>query len=242
MPLRDHFHAPLRDRRRWEGFHSDWASSIIRQLIPRLPARYFAEPHVHLGISVEADVATFQEEAGVPFEDGSGNGVATAVWAPAQATRTFTTDLPAQDLFEVRVHDEKRNSRLVAVVELVSPANKDREEHRQAFVAKCASYLQERIGLVVIDIVTERRQNLHGELMSLLQLPEEAPWCEEGDLYAIAYRTTKLAEQWHLETWNELLGIGRPLPTLPLWLASDLAVPLDIEASYEDTCRVLRIA
>src|SRR5207248_6255873 len=103
MPLRDHFHAPLRDRRRWEAFHSDWASSIIRHLIQRLPGRYFAEPHVHLGISVEADLATFQEEGGLPFEDSSGNGVATAVWAPPQATRTITTDLPAQDLFEVRV-------------------------------------------------------------------------------------------------------------------------------------------
>jgi hypothetical protein len=37
------------------------------------------------------------------------------------------------------------------------------------------------------------------------------------------------------------LSIGRPLPTLPLWLADDLAVPLDLEASYEETCRVLRL-
>jgi hypothetical protein len=31
------------------------------------------------------------------------------------------------------------------------------------------------------------------------------------------------------------------LPTLPLRLADDLAVPLDLEASYEETCRFLRI-
>jgi hypothetical protein len=31
------------------------------------------------------------------------------------------------------------------------------------------------------------------------------------------------------------------LPTLPLWLADDFAVPLELEASYEDTCRALRI-
>ena len=31
-------------------------------------------------------------------------------------------------------------------------------------------------------------------------------------------------------------------PTLPLWLAGNLSVPLDLEASYEETCKVLRIA
>jgi len=38
------------------------------------------------------------------------------------------------------------------------------------------------------------------------------------------------------------LAVGRPLPTLPLWLAADLAVPLGLEPTYEETCRVLRIA
>jgi hypothetical protein len=36
--------------------------------------------------------------------------------------------------------------------------------------------------------------------------------------------------------------VGRPLPTLHLWLDDALGVTLDLEATYEDTCRVLRIA
>ncbi len=39
----------------------------------------------------------------------------------------------------------------------------------------------------------------------------------------------------------ETLTLGQPLPTLPLWLADNLAVPLKLEESYEETCRVLRI-
>jgi hypothetical protein len=31
------------------------------------------------------------------------------------------------------------------------------------------------------------------------------------------------------------------LPTLPVWLTDSLAVPLELEASYEETCRILRI-
>jgi hypothetical protein len=45
-----------------------------------------------------------------------------------------------------------------------------------------------------------------------------------------------------LETWAYPLSVGQPLPTLPLWLSEELAVSLDLEASYEETCRVLRIA
>ena len=37
------------------------------------------------------------------------------------------------------------------------------------------------------------------------------------------------------------LDIGRPLPTMPLWLADDLAVPLELEESYEQSCAILNI-
>jgi hypothetical protein len=44
-----------------------------------------------------------------------------------------------------------------------------------------------------------------------------------------------------LEAWHHPLQLGQPLATLPLWLAEDFAVPLELEASYEQTCRDLRI-
>ena len=53
---------------------------------------------------------------------------------------------------------------------------------------------------------------------------------------------TKREANWLIESWMQPLSIGRPLPTLPLWLADDLAVPLDLEASYEQTCRILRLS
>jgi len=44
-----------------------------------------------------------------------------------------------------------------------------------------------------------------------------------------------------LRIWPFQLAVGQSLPTLPLWLETDFAVPLELEASYEHTCRVLRI-
>jgi hypothetical protein len=243
MPLRDHFRAPLRESHHWESFHSAWANTIVRYLNgTRLPARYRAAPHVRLGSQVEIDVATFEQEPAAGSEQSQGNGVATAVWAPPRPTQTFATDLPAQDVFEVRVHDDHRGTRLVAAVELVSPANKDRPDHRHDFVVKCASYLQQQVAVVVVDIVTERQANLHAELMQMLNLTAPTPWPGSVPLHAVAYRTTKPDDCWRLDVWLEFLTVGAPLPALPLWLASDLAVPLELEPTYEETCGVLRIA
>ena len=65
MPLLDHFHPPLSERRHWHSFHNSWATYISSQLNALLPEGYFAEANVQYGI--EIDVAAFEEAAvGVP--------------------------------------------------------------------------------------------------------------------------------------------------------------------------------
>jgi hypothetical protein len=243
MPLRDHFRPPLDDRRHWEGLHGGWPMMIVASLRRKLPRRYFAEPRVHSGSSAEIDVATFENEGeGVlAAGDGNGGGIATAVWAPPRPTLAVVTDLPAQDVYEVRVYDEKRHCRLVAAVEIVSPANKDRPEHRRTFVSKCAGLLRERVSVVIVDVVTTRTQNLYGELLDLIGQSDPSLSPELPPLYATACRLTRHANEWLLETWAPSVGLGRPLPTVPLWLADDLAVPLELEESYEQSCSILNI-
>ena len=244
MPLRDHFHVPWSDEYEWEGFHSAWANTIVRHLNGGLlPPGYRASPHVHLGPFVEADVATFSRhppiERGGPSVGTPANGSPEVSWSPPQAAQTLEIELPAQDVFEVRIHDDQRGRRVVAAIELVSPGNKDRDDTRQAFVAKCAAYLQDQVNLVIVDVVTSRHANLHHELLTLVA-PHLAA-ADELDLYCVAYRNRKQQKKWHLDFWPFPLSLGAQLPTAPLWLAGDLSVPLDLEKSYEETCQVLRI-
>ena len=245
MPLRDHFRPPLDDLRHWEGFHATWPVMMVALLRRKLPPRYFAEPRVHSGSSAEIDVAAFESEGETVSAANAGNGnggVATAVWAPPRPTFAVVTDLPAQDAYEVLVYDEKRHCRLVAAVEIVSPANKDRPEHRRAFVSKCAGLLRERVSVVVVDVVTTRTQNLYGELLDNIGQSDPGLSPEPPSLYAAACRMTKCADEWVLEAWAQPLGLGRPLPTAPLWLADALAVPLELEQSYEQSCGILNIS
>src|SRR5207237_8440775 len=133
---------------------------------------------VKLGRMVEIDVATLEEGIEGASEK-SGNGV--AVWAPSRPTLRMPLAATPSDVFEVQVFDESEGPRLVAAIELVSPANKDRAAHRRAFAVKCASYLHDQVGLVIVDVVTERRGALHRELLDLLPVAPDSDG-NPGDL------------------------------------------------------------
>jgi hypothetical protein len=145
------------------------------------------------------------------------------------------------DEYEVRVYDVQRERRLVAAVELVSPANKDRPETRAQFVAKCAAMLRQRVSVVLVDVVTVRGFNLYAELLEWVGGRDRALGDDPPATYAAACRWRPRGARRWLEAWSRPLEVGQPLPVLPLWLSEELAIPLDLEASYEQTCRDLRI-
>lgn len=244
MPLRDHFRPPLLKAASWEGFHGGWPMVIVQKLGQILPPRFVAEPRVHLGSQVEIDIAAFDtDDAGGRdrlISDSSG-GLATAIWAPSTPSLAIETELPDCDEYEVRIYDMMRTRRLVAAIELVSPANKDRPEHRRIFVGKCAALLQQRVSVIIVDLVTTRDFSLYAELLAFLDQTDPALGSEPPTLYAAACRHRQTGRRQFLEMWHHPLELGRSLPRLPLWLADDYAVPLDLEESYEQTCRDLRL-
>jgi len=177
MPLRDHFRPPVWKHSSWEGFHGMWPATIVQQLSPKLPPEFTAEPRAHLGSYYEIDVCAYEEDdagfrAGAsPSEPG---GVATPAWAPPEPTSVVEVDLSDQYEYEVLVYDQSRARTLVAAVEIVSPANKDRAENRRAFVSKCAALLQARVCVSIVDLVTTRQFNLYAELLDLIGRKDEA--------------------------------------------------------------------
>lgn len=233
MPLRDHFHPPLSLQRHWHAFHNAWATYIASYFNERLPPGYFAEPNVQFGIAI--DVAAF--DGGVT-DDQNGSGSHQGQWTSPAPQQTITLTATT-DIVEVRVFRQDGGPILAGAVELVSPANKDRQAHREAFVQKCATYVREGIGLVIVDVVTSRGGSLHRDLLNQLGDTSTPPL---GELYASAYRPIQRAREMQLDIWYELLEVQQPLPTLPLWLLGDVCLRLDLDATYERTCREQRIA
>jgi hypothetical protein len=145
------------------------------------------------------------------------------------------------DDLEVHIFSTSAGPVLVAAIELVSSANKEREATRRAFAAKCAAYLQRGIGLVIVDIVTSRHANLHDELVALMGHANSFAFATPMPLYATAYRPVHRAHGNEIDVWREGLAVGGPLPTLPLAVRGLGALALDLEATYMEARRRGRI-
>lgn len=242
MPLLDHFHPPLFPHRSWESFHGFWIAHLAGNFNMR-PNRYgfLAEGNVHIGITVTADVAAFEEDVPTGERPNGAVAVATEVWAPPQPPLVMPVDFSTLETFEIRIYDQDRARTLVAAVELVSPGNKDRPENRRAFLDKCAAYLREGVSVVIVDVVTSRRHNFHAALMELFNGGESTVRAITSELYAVAYRAHLVGQRTQLEVWPVELALGAPLPTMPLWLTESLCIPLDLEAGYQAACRYAAI-
>lgn len=233
MALLDHFNPPLNRTHPWRSVHGAWASAMARLLNHGvLPTGFYAVPLLDREGPIEIDVATLQ----------SGNAPERGphAWTPPAPVLTMDVDLPAVDSVEVQIFADDGDPRLAAAIELLSPRNKDRPRARQAFAMKCVGYLQRGSSVVVIDTVTTRRADLNEEILTLIGI-DAANGFPVG-LSAVSYRALDQEEaKQQLQVWPEALALGRPLPTVPLWIAADFSVPLDLNASYEAMCDDLRI-
>jgi hypothetical protein len=230
MALQDHFHPPLSIHRHWHAFHNAWATYIASHLNHVLPEGYFAEPNVQFGI--EIDVATFEEPG--QFDELPQKSIK---WIPPAQTFPFE---PVSELVEISIFNDEEGPTLKGAIELVSPANKDRPAHQRAFVSKCLQYLQQGLGLIIVDVVTNRSANLHNELLKNIKVASVSHK-SNAQLYTTAYRVVKRHKKSSLDIWQESLELGQALPIMPLWLQGSILLPVDLGASYELTCQEQRI-
>ena len=235
MPILDHSSKKLKAN--FDAFHSSWMVHIADELNEILPQRFVALPHAKIGVR-EVDVRTDElltvEEreqfASYQPPPASSLGVKT----------TFPTEL------EVFVkYIERGEERTVGVIEIVSPRNKDRPKSRDKFVAKCSNLLSEGISLIIIDILSVPFFNLHNHLLLALEATEGyLKEAQNNPLYCTAYRQTSIFEEEEVpavDCWTHPLKVSDTLPELPLFIAPELAVPVDLEKTYMDTCHKLRI-
>lgn len=243
MPLLDHFHPPLYPRHRWHGFHNAWATYLAAALNQIPPKGYFAEPNVQFSLEIDTAVlceATVAYTVAPLANTSGGNGAHEPVaWQPPTPTQSLTFAL-AGDTVEILVYAEAGGPTLVGAIKLVSPANKDRPAQRQAFTAKCETFLRTGIGLLVVDVVTTYKTNLHHALLQRLQSNAEAQEGEET-LYTIAYHPVDRDGETALDLWYEGLRLGKALPIMPLWLRGGPCLPIELEVTYQRTCQEQRI-
>jgi hypothetical protein len=139
----------------------------------------------------------------------------------------------------VLIFDREGGPTLAGAIELIDPANKHRPEHREAFVNECAASFQRGLGLVTVDVVTGRRVNLHRKLLA--RFGAGSLLSRDVEFYATSHRPVERDAQPGLEFWHEPFATGEPMPSLPLSLRVALCLQVDLDGTYDRTCREQRI-
>ena len=216
MPLHD-----WSDEDGWENFHDYWVFRIAERLKPILPAGY----RVYIGSYGRAGLAAAAKpDIGVDARAGHGDSGAV----PAESWVEPDAEVAVLQADPQRYAYVQRRGFVVAVVELVSPANKHGARQPET-AARYTGYLSAGVHLLLIDVLPRPYEfSLADAIAGRIGLagpPTPSP-------VAIAYRATPTHTGNQVNVWRRPLSVGQPLPTLPLPLSPGLSVPVDLDATY----------
>ncbi len=218
----------------FHAFHHEWISEISRALNQGLlPDAYYALPE-QVAAGFGPDVLTLQEEpADVnPETENAGGPQATSVLQTRPRT-TFTAETDAEFYRRKKSSIAIRHisgDHIVAMLEIVSPGNKSNRHAFRALVEKACELLEHRIHLLIVDPFPPSRRDPNGIHAAIWEQVQEDPFrlADDQPLTLAAYEcgvTTK--------AFIETVGVGQPLPNMPLFLEPDGCVMVPLEATYQ---------
>jgi hypothetical protein len=207
----------------FHDFHTVWIGQIRTALNDGLlPEGYYALAEQHAGRSI-ADVLTLHASPDSPLP------------LPLPPDTGGTAALERRRSLAVR---HASGHRLVALLEVVSPANKDRARHVEDFAAKAVAALDAGIHLLVVDLFPPGPYDPQGVLGVIRQRLEQSD--EPYDLPADEPLTlAAYVAGPSVEVYLEHAAVGATLPAMPLFLRPDRYVNAPLEATYKEAYRGL---
>jgi Protein of unknown function (DUF4058) len=217
----------------FHDFHIAWIPEIQKVLNGGLlPEGYYALAEQHTGRSI-ADVLTLRASA-PPLLPPATGGILLAE-APPKVRRKQTIE---QDLFSRRRTLAIRHvsdHRLIALLEIVSPANRDRVYSIETFAGKAVSALRSGIHLLLVDLFPPGLcgpQGMHYIIHQFLDPFAEPDLSADEPLTLAGYVAGP-----RVEAYLEHVAVGSVLPEMPLFLRPDRYVNLPLEATYQEAYR-----
>jgi hypothetical protein len=222
----------------YHAFHLRWIASISDALNAGiLPGDYYALPEQIMGKAIP-DVLTLKANVPNGATDidsalGRGDpGGGTATLRARPQTR-FRADA------ESDVYRKKKNSiairhssddSLVALVELVSPGNKDSRARLNELVGRICQFLDEHIHVLILDPFPPGPGDPHGIHDAIWSAHCNRDFDPPADkpLTLVAYET----ELTMTHAYIEPLAQGDSLPDMPIFLRPEACVMAPLEATY----------
>jgi hypothetical protein len=186
----------------WETVHGSWVVELHRWLKSRLPPG-FRSALAMVPAPSAGDLLAMEPDEKVGLALG-------------EAERA------------IHVH---HGGNLVAVLELLSPANKDRPDKRRRTTDRYVGYLLNGIHVLLVDVHPRPPGfSFADDLAAVLEYVTPALPPPFAVSYRVGGRDPELGQDLHV--WRRALAVGQPLPTLPLPLTRELAVRVDLESTY----------
>lgn len=225
----------------FHDFHTAWVAELRTALNEGvLPEGYYALAEQHTGQGI-TDVLTLHasptSSQRLPPPSPMTGETAVAA-APPTVRRRQTIAAPGL-LARRRTLAIRHVSghRLVALLEIVSPANKDRREHVEALAQKAAEAPDTGIHLLLVDLFPPGPHDpagMHGVIRSFLEEDTDEGYdLPPGEPLTLA----SYAAGPELEIYLEHLAPGAPLAEMPLFLSPDRYVGTPLESTYASAYR-----
>lgn len=220
MPLHDWSQLP-----EWEGVYQLWISELYYDIRAKLPPGYRAGlaqvPGLTVGGPPTHPDINVQEQA---HKKLVAEGPAVGVFPSDETVVVMTLDA------NMAIH-VRRDHNLVAVFELISPRNKDRDQTRRTTVDRILGYLMLGVHVTFVDV---HSQPLEFSLADAVALALKIEQPKVAAPQAMAYAVGGPLEEGgrDLSIKRAPLTIGQPLPPIPLPLTPTRAITTDLENTY----------
>ena len=228
MPIHDW---TLVDAGIFHDFHHTWITEIKRALNRSLlPAEYYALAEQIAG-GLGPDVLTLQRPANgsSPHPEPTG-GIALATLPPRVEFRLRSESDQYAARAKAVVIRHKSNHEVVAIVEIISPGNKNNRHGLKALVEKVCEMLRGGVHLLLLDLFppgARDPQGLHKAIWDEI-VDNEFALPQERRLTLAAY----IAGPFPI-AFVQPVAVGQSLPDMPLFLTPDVYVPVPLEATYQ---------
>jgi hypothetical protein len=217
----------------YHAFHNAWITHLQESLNGGiLPDPYYALGEQRAG-DTGPDLLALRETNGRETRSESGgNRLVAVAEAPPKVYQTHEASLEAAFYLAKQrtlVIRHATGDRIVALVEIVSPANKHNQSAVEDFVKKVMAALRDGIHVLVIDPIPPGRnapEGMHGILWDKLGQPHYEPPADRP-LTLVSYCAKS-----PITVDVEPTRVGLMLTEMPLYLTETHYVRIPLEATY----------
>lgn len=230
MPIHDWTNV---DAGLFHAFHQLWITSLVRALNAGLLPSGFTARAEQVVSRMQTDVLTLRRLAPPP-DDASGLAVAEAPPHVRLRMRPDPQRRPRRRSRGNRSIVVRRSERreVVALIEIVSPANKDRSLNVHRLATEVVNSIEAGIHVLLLDVLPVSAYDptgIHGAVWSFYDTRPVTPLSDAPLMFA-----SYLGRSGEPEAFLEPAAVGQVIPPMPLFLTVERYINVPLEATYQD--------